>query len=68
MRKLDLNLWHTYLPQSFYVEGRVYDALQDRGKALESYGSLIELWKDADDDVPLLLDVKDRIQKLETSS
>jgi tetratricopeptide (TPR) repeat protein len=44
--------------------GRVYEALGNDERAAVWYGELIELWLDGDPDLPLLLEVKERLEAL----
>jgi tetratricopeptide (TPR) repeat protein len=46
---------------------KVYEEKGDREKAIESYERLIEFWKDADQDLPDLIEAKERLQQLQSS-
>jgi tetratricopeptide (TPR) repeat protein len=53
-----------FYPKSFYLLGRIYDSKGDRKLAIENYEKLVNLWKDADQDLPELMDAKVRLAKL----
>jgi len=53
-----------FYPKSFFLLGRIYEQQGDRKLAIENYQKLLELWKDADQDLPELLDAKARLAKL----
>ncbi len=52
------------LAKSFYLLGKVYEKKGDKNRATESYQELLKLWKDADKDIPELVDAKARVAKL----
>ncbi len=52
------------LGKSFYLLGKVYEKKGDKKRASESYQELLTLWKDADKDIPELIDAKARVAKL----
>jgi serine/threonine protein kinase/tetratricopeptide (TPR) repeat protein len=54
-----------FLPKSIYLEGKIHEKKGDRVKAIESYEKLLDMWKDADEDLPELIDAKARLAKLE---
>jgi serine/threonine protein kinase/tetratricopeptide (TPR) repeat protein len=51
-------------PKSFYLLGKIYEKKGDSKLAIENYQKLLDLWKDADPDIPELVDAKERITKL----
>jgi len=51
-------------PKSFYLLGKIYEKMGDKKNAIESYKKLLNLWKDADEDLPELIDAKARLAKL----
>lgn len=62
------NLWglrHMYYPKSFYLLGKIYEQKGDRKLALEHYEKFLDLWQDADEDLPDLLDARARYENLE---
>lgn len=44
--------------------GEIYEDLGDTENASRYYEKLLDIWKDADEDLPLLIDVKERLSKL----
>ncbi|HLF14615.1 MAG TPA: protein kinase [Bacteroidota bacterium] len=52
--------------KSEYLTGLIYEKTGDRKQAAEHYGSFLEIWKDADGDIPELVDGKKRLAALET--
>jgi tetratricopeptide (TPR) repeat protein len=57
-----------YYPKSFYSLGKAYEGLGKPDSALIHYEKFLELWKDADDDLILLIDAKARYEKLKSVS
>ena len=57
--------WHslTY-PQGFYLLGKIYEKKGDEKLALENYEKFLNLWKNADEDLPDLIDAKKRLANL----
>jgi len=54
----------TYYPKSYYLLGKIYQAKGDYAAAMEHYQKLLTLWKDADPDLPVLIETKRRLQEL----
>ena len=54
---------HIYA-RSLYRMGNIYEEKGWTGKAIESYEKFLELWKDADPDLPEVLDAKKRLAAL----
>ena len=54
----------TYYPKSFYLIGKIYEKKGDTKLALNNYEKFLNLWKDADEDLPDLIDAKTRFAKL----
>lgn len=52
------------LAKSYYLLGNVYEKKVDKKRAIESYQTLLTLWKDADKDLPEIADAKARLSKL----
>jgi DNA-binding winged helix-turn-helix (wHTH) protein/Flp pilus assembly protein TadD len=55
-------------PKTFYLLGKIYEKKGDRESAIDNYRKFLDLWKDADKDLPELLDVKSRLSKLKGAS
>jgi serine/threonine protein kinase/predicted Zn-dependent protease len=50
--------------KSFYLLGQIYEKKREEKLAIENYIRFLELWKDADEDLPELNDAKERLEKL----
>jgi tetratricopeptide (TPR) repeat protein len=48
-----------------YELGKIYQDLGDKARALESYRKFLDLWKDADEDIPVLRQAKAAAAKLQ---
>ena len=55
-------------PRGHYIRGMTYEAMGDSKKAKKSYESLLELWKNADEGIPELVDTKARYKNLQKTS
>ena len=55
------------IPKSYYRLGQAYEAAGDAEKAVESYRKLLEIWKDADEDLPELTGAKARLAALDAA-
>ena len=44
--------------------GKIYEKKGDTGNAIKSYEKFLDLWKDADEDLPDLMDAKKRLAGL----
>ena len=53
-----------YYPKSFYLLGKIYEGQGERKLAIENYEKFLKLWKDADEDLPELLDARARYMRL----
>ncbi|HLF19442.1 MAG TPA: protein kinase [Bacteroidota bacterium] len=53
-----------YYPRSFYMLGKIYEKKGDKKLAVENFEKFLNLWKDADKDLPELIDAKSRLAKL----
>ncbi|MBD3341874.1 MAG: protein kinase [Candidatus Lokiarchaeota archaeon] len=53
-----------FYPKSFYLLGKAYEKKGDRKRAIECYEKLLNLWKKADQDLPVLIDTKTRLKRL----
>ena len=58
---------HVY-PMSFYLLGKIYEKKGDTQLAIQNYEKFLDLWKDADKDLPDLIDAKKRLAKLKEMS
>ena len=57
-----------YFPKSFYLLGKIYEKKGDNQLAIQNYEKFLDLWKDADKDLPDLIDAKKRLAKLKEMS
>ena len=61
------NAWSfrgAYYPKSFYLLGKIYEKKGDTKLATEHYEKFLELWKNADEDLPELLNARARHARL----
>src|SRR5438094_5199377 len=54
-----------YMIQFLYRLGLLYDEKQEFQAARETYQRFLHFWKDADPDIPILADAKERLVALE---
>ena len=64
IRNTGLGLRAMFYPKSIYLLAKVFEQLGDRKLALKNYKKLLEMWKNADEDLPQLIDAKARLAKL----
>ena len=57
-----------YYPKSIYLMGKIYEKKGDRKLALDNYEIFLDIWKDADADLPMLHDARARLAKLNQGS
>ena len=55
-------------PRSFYIRGKAYEELGKPQLAIENYEALLDLWKDADKEIPERRDAIKRLTTLKKSS
>jgi serine/threonine protein kinase/tetratricopeptide (TPR) repeat protein len=53
-----------YYPKSFFLMGKIYDKKGDKKLTVANFEKFLNLWKDADKDLPELIDAKARLAKL----
>jgi tetratricopeptide (TPR) repeat protein len=58
--------WALYYPRSFYILGRVYEKKGEFELARDNYDTFLEIWVDADEDLPDLIDARERLSNLES--
>ncbi len=56
--------WAIFYPRSFYLLGKVYEEGENIELARANYGIFLEIWKNADEDLPDLLDAEMRLANL----
>jgi tetratricopeptide (TPR) repeat protein len=64
IRNTGLGMRALYYPKSFYLLGNIYEQTGDRNLALKNYTKFLEIWKNADEDLPELIDAKKRLVNL----
>ena len=55
-------------PRGYYVRGLAYEKMGDYARAKENYEALLDLWKQADENIPELIDTKKRLANLKQTS
>jgi len=50
-----------YWIQAHYQLGKIYEEKGDVEKAIKYYQRFLDIWKDADPDIPILMDAKKRL-------
>ncbi|OVE79484.1 hypothetical protein BVY01_02435 [bacterium I07] len=56
-----------FYPNSFYLLGKTYEAQKDTEHAIINYEKFLDIWKDADEDLPELINAKKRLAELKGS-
>jgi len=56
--------WCNTYPKTFYLLGKIYEKKGDISLAIKNYEKLLDIWKDADKDLPDLIDTKKRLARL----
>ena len=51
-------------PTGFYLLGKIYEKKGDTQRAIQNTEKFLDLWKDADEDLPDLIDAKKRLARL----
>tara|TARA_X000000368_G_C23027974_1_gene711139 strand:- start:42 stop:2060 length:2019 start_codon:yes stop_codon:yes gene_type:complete len=57
-----------FWPKQFYLQGLAYEGLGDERNAIESYREFLNIWSEADDDLPEIIDAKNRLNTLRFNS
>ena len=57
-----------YWPKKDYLKGLAYEGLGDNANARESYLKFLRSWSEADEDLPEIIDAKNRLRKLGLNS
>ena len=57
-----------YWPKKDYLKGLAYEGLGDNVNARESYLKFLRSWSEADEDLPEIIDAKNRLRKLGLNS
>jgi len=56
-----------YYPRSFYLLGKIYEKKAQTDLAIENYQKFLDIWKNADKDLPELIDAKKRHKNLKSA-
>jgi len=67
LQKINDNEWcyrSTYYPKSFYLLGKIYQKKGDKNNSEKNFEIFLNLWKNADPDLPDLIDAKKRLAAL----
>ena len=64
---IELPFGYVY-PKKFYLLGKVNEALGKKEEAIAAYRQFLEIWKEADADLPELIEAKQRIKALRGKS
>ena len=65
---LDFFMRGVYYPKTLFLLGKISEAKGDAPAALQYYQRLLDLWKNADDDLPDFLEAKRRLAALKKGS
>jgi len=68
IRNTGLGLRALYYPKSFYLLGKIYEQKGNRNLALKNYTKFLEMWENADEDLPEIIDAKKRLKNLNAVS
>ena len=63
-----LDFRRTNYPRSFYIRGKAYEEMGKPELAIENYEALLDLWKDADEEIPERRDTIKRLAVLKKGS
>ena len=61
-------LFDQFWPKQYYLKGLAYEKLGDVKNASESYKEFLQVWEDADEDLPEIIDAKKRLRNLGLNS
>jgi len=53
-----------FYPKSLLLQAKIYEKMNDRARAIEKYQQFLDLWKNADPDLPDLIEAKRRYANL----
>lgn len=56
-----------FYPKSIYLLAKIYEKQGDKKRTIENYDKFLDMWKDADEDLPDLIDTKKRLSTLKKS-
>jgi tetratricopeptide (TPR) repeat protein len=53
--------------KSYYMLGKIYQQKNWKGKAIDNYQTFLDLWKDADRNIPEIIDAKKQLASLQST-
>ncbi|MCH8289467.1 MAG: hypothetical protein IID12_10265, partial [Candidatus Marinimicrobia bacterium] len=59
--------YHNY-PRAYYIRGKAYEEMGKPELAIENYEALLDLWKNADEEIPERRDTIKRLAALKQGS
>ena len=68
IRDIGFGFRSMYLPKCYYLLGKIYEQIGDHDLALKNYTKFQKMWKNADEDLPELIDAKKRIKNLKVAT
>ncbi len=60
-------IWGDVYAKSYYMLGKIYPQKDWKGKAIDNYQTFLDLWKDADPDIPEIIDAKKQLALLQST-
>jgi serine/threonine protein kinase/predicted Zn-dependent protease len=61
-------IWQTNAVKAYYLLGLAYEKSGWNKKAIEQYEEFLDIWKDADPEIPEVQDAKERLERLRANS
>lgn len=55
-----------FYPKSILLQAKVYEKMNDRSRAVQKYHQFLQLWRDADADLPDLIEAKTHLARLDS--
>jgi tetratricopeptide (TPR) repeat protein len=60
-------IWGDVYAKSYYKLGKIYQQKDWKGKAIDNYQTFLDLWKDADPNIPEIVDAKKQLALLQST-
>lgn len=61
-----IGFWSAYYARGYYLLGKIYEKKGEKKLAIENYEKFLSIWKDADKELPELIDAKAQLARLKT--